>query len=83
MFLVKCFAEFGDFANPIIEKMGSQKNLIFISLILNEAAHLFVGKRHLGSPLEVLWLGLHAFTVTSLGSAPGWGTRISQAAWCG
>ena len=31
----------------------------------------------------VQWLGLHAFTAKGKGSIPGWGTKISQAAWCG
>lgn len=54
VFLVKCFAEFWDFANTIIEKMGSQIILMFISLIWNEVEHL------LGNSLAILWLGLHA-----------------------
>ena len=58
VFLVKCFAEFGDFANAITEKMGSQIILIFISLIWNEVEHL------LGNSLAILWLGLQAFTHT-------------------
>ena len=58
VFLVKCFAEFWDFANAITEKMGSQVILIFISLIWNEVEHL------LGNSLAILWLGLQAFTHT-------------------
>ena len=32
-----------------------------------------------GNSLVVWWLGLHTFTAESLGSVPGWGTKISQA----
>ena len=34
-----------------------------------------------GSSLVVQWLGLRAFTAESLGSIPGWGTKIPQAVW--
>ena len=33
-----------------------------------------------GNSLEVQWLGLHAFTAEGLGSIPGQGTKIPQAA---
>ena len=33
--------------------------------------------------LAVLWSGLHTFTAKGLGSIPGWGTKITQAAWQG
>ena len=33
--------------------------------------------------LAVLWSGLHTFTAKGLGSIPGWGTKITQAAWHG
>ena len=33
--------------------------------------------------LVVQWLGLHAFTAEGVGLAPGWGTKIPQAAQCG
>ena len=31
----------------------------------------------------VLWLGLRVFTAKGVGSIPGQGTKILQAAWCG
>ena len=36
----------------------------------------------LGNPLAVQWLGLGAFTALALGSIPGPGTEIPQAARC-
>ena len=33
----------------------------------------------LGNSLVVQWLGLRALTAESLGSVPGWGTKILQA----
>ena len=36
-----------------------------------------------GNSLEVQWLGLHTFTAEGVGSIPGQGTKILQAAWCG
>ena len=36
-----------------------------------------------GTPLAVQWLGLGAFTAEGLGSTPGQGTKILQAARCG
>ena len=36
-----------------------------------------------GDSLAVQWLGLRAFTDKSLGSIPGWGTKISQDTRCG
>ena len=36
-----------------------------------------------GSSLAVQWLGLGAFTAVGLGSIPGPGTKIPQAAQCG
>ena len=33
--------------------------------------------------LAVQWLGLHAFTAKGVGSVPGQGTKIPQAAWQG
>ena len=35
-----------------------------------------------GNSLVVQWLGLGAFTAEGLGSTPGWGTKIPQAARC-
>ena len=37
----------------------------------------------LGTSLAVQWLGLHASIAEVLGSSPGWGTKIPQAARCG
>ena len=37
----------------------------------------------LGNSLAVQWLGLHAFTAENMGSIPGRGTKIPQAAWHG
>ena len=37
----------------------------------------------LGNSLVVQWLGLFAFTAKDLGSIPGQGTKIPQAAWHG
>ena len=34
----------------------------------------------MGNSLAVQWLGLHAFTAEAVGSIPGWGTNIPQAA---
>ena len=34
----------------------------------------------LGNSVVVQWLGLSAFTVVGLGSIPGWGSKILQAA---
>ena len=36
-----------------------------------------------GTSLAVQWLGPGAFTAVVLGSVPGWGTKILQAAWHG
>ena len=36
-----------------------------------------------GNSLVVEWLGLRTFTAEGLGSIPGRGTKISQAASCG
>ena len=35
----------------------------------------------LGNSLAVQWLGFHAFTAENMGSIPGRGTKIPQAAW--
>ena len=40
-------------------------------------------KMKTGNSLEVQWLGLHTFTAEGVGSIPGQGTKILQAAWCG
>ena len=37
----------------------------------------------LGNSLVVKWLGLLAFTAEDMGSIPGRGTKIPQAAWYG
>ena len=42
-----------------------------------------VKKHCVGNSLVVQWLGLCAFTAESLGSVPGWGTKIPQAVRCG
>ena len=34
-----------------------------------------------GNFLAVQWLGLFTFTAVGLGSVPGWGAKIPQAAW--
>ena len=34
----------------------------------------------MGNSLAVQWLGLCAFTAESLGSIPGWGTKIARVA---
>ena len=36
-----------------------------------------------GTSLAVQWLGPGAFTAVVVGSVPGWGTKILQAAWHG
>ena len=36
-----------------------------------------------GTSLVVQWLGLHVSTAGSMGSTPGWGTKILQAMWHG
>ena len=36
-----------------------------------------------GNSLVVQWLGLWAFTAKAMGSIPGRGTKIPEAAWCG
>ena len=36
-----------------------------------------------GISLAVQWLGPGTFTASGLGSVPGKGTKILQAAWCG
>ena len=38
--------------------------------------------KHLGNSLATQWLGLHALTAKSLGSIPGWETKVPQAAQC-
>ena len=46
--------------------------------------HQMVLLRHSpGNSLVVQWLGLCAFTAKGVGSIPGQGTKIPQAAWCG
>ena len=40
-------------------------------------------QRNSGNSLAVQWLGLSALTVRGLGSIPGWGTKVLQAARCG
>ena len=40
-------------------------------------------KKNHGSSLEVQWLGLCAPTAGGMGSIPGHGTKIPQAAWRG
>ena len=37
----------------------------------------------MGASLAVQWLTLHASTAGGVGSIPGQGTKIPQAAWCG
>ena len=37
----------------------------------------------MGNSLVVQWLGLSTFTAEGLGSIPGQGTKIPQAAWHG
>ena len=34
-----------------------------------------------GNSPAVQWLGYHSLTAEGLGSTPGWGTKIPQAAW--
>ena len=40
----------------------------------------FLHSRVVGNSLVVQWLGLHAFTAKDLGSIPGQGVKIPQAA---
>ena len=35
-----------------------------------------------GTSLVVQWLRFHSSTAGSLGSIPGWGTKIPHAVWC-
>ena len=37
---------------------------------------------HMGTSLEVQWLGLCASTAGGTGSIPGWEAKIPHAAWC-
>ena len=40
-------------------------------------------KERAGTSLAVQWLRLYTPNAQGMGSIPGWGTRVSHAAWCG
>ena len=52
---------------------------MFVLIYVILSGHMIM-KVILGNSVVVQWLGLSAFTVVGLGSIPGWGSKILQAA---
>ena len=53
-----------------------------LGLLLHDIQGHVIRKERLGNSLVVQWLGLRTFTAKVVGSIPGQGTKIPQAARC-